>query len=153
VYLVQVSLLLIGQQGLGHFFRYYPLLPIDWKIVQILRHAGGKRPIQRQPLLVQYKQQANSLLSRHNYTPLLISGNDKNKQLTLLSQRKLALTVRNRYTSCDPKSLTHLQNLKNGPVLYSGLKLTIDVIKSKIYLLRHSLEKVYYQLIPLNKCS
>jgi hypothetical protein len=31
----------------------------------------------------------------HNYTQLLISGNDKNKQLTLLSQRKLALTGRN----------------------------------------------------------
>jgi len=41
----------------------------------------------------QYKQQANSLLSMNNYTPLLlvISRNDKNKQLTLLSQRKLAL--------------------------------------------------------------
>jgi hypothetical protein len=29
----------------------------------------------------------------HNYTPLVISGNDKNKQLTFLSQRKLALTA------------------------------------------------------------
>jgi hypothetical protein len=28
----------------------------------------------------------------HNYTPLEISGKDKNKQLTLLSQRKLPLT-------------------------------------------------------------
>jgi hypothetical protein len=28
VYLVQVSLLFIGQQGLGHFFKYRPLLPI-----------------------------------------------------------------------------------------------------------------------------
>jgi hypothetical protein len=43
----------------------------------------------------QYKQQANPLLSIHNYTPLVISRNDKNKQLTLLSQRKLALTARN----------------------------------------------------------
>jgi hypothetical protein len=50
---------------------------------------------QRQPLLVQFKQQANPLLSMHNYTPLLISGNDISKQLTLLSQRKLALTARN----------------------------------------------------------
>ncbi len=31
VYLVQVSLLLIGPQGLGHFFRYRPLLPIGWR--------------------------------------------------------------------------------------------------------------------------
>jgi hypothetical protein len=28
VYLVQVSLLLIGQRGLGHYFRYRPLLLI-----------------------------------------------------------------------------------------------------------------------------
>jgi hypothetical protein len=86
--LVQVSMLLIGQQGLGHFFRYRPLLPIDWRIVQILHQlrAGGKRPIQRQPLLVQYKQQANPLLSINNYTPVVISGNDKNKQLTLLKR-------------------------------------------------------------------
>jgi len=35
-YLVQVSLLLFGQQGLGHFFMYQPLLPIGWRIVQIL---------------------------------------------------------------------------------------------------------------------
>jgi hypothetical protein len=49
----------------------------------------------RQPLLMQFKQQANPLLSMHYYIPLVISGNDKNKQLTLLSQRKLALTARN----------------------------------------------------------
>jgi hypothetical protein len=33
VYLVQVSLLLIGQQGLVDFFSYQPLLPIGWRIV------------------------------------------------------------------------------------------------------------------------
>jgi hypothetical protein len=49
--------------------------------------------MQRQPLLVQYKQQANPILSMHNYTPLVISGNDKNKQLTILGQRKLAVKV------------------------------------------------------------
>jgi hypothetical protein len=37
VYLVQVSLLKIGQQGLGNFLRCRPLLPIGWRIVQILR--------------------------------------------------------------------------------------------------------------------
>jgi hypothetical protein len=42
-------------------------------------------------LLVQYKQQANLLLSIHNFTPLKISRNDKNKQLTLLSQRKTTI--------------------------------------------------------------
>jgi hypothetical protein len=43
---------------------------------------------------VQYKQQANPLLSIHSYTPLVISRNDKNKQLTLLIHRKLAVTGR-----------------------------------------------------------
>jgi hypothetical protein len=85
VYIVQVSLLLIGQQSLGDFFRYQ----------QFNANAGGKRPIQCQPLLAQYKQQANLILSMNNNTPLLISWNAKNKQLTLLSQCKLALTVRN----------------------------------------------------------
>jgi hypothetical protein len=36
VYLVLVYLLLIGQQGLGHFFKYRPLLLIGWRILQIL---------------------------------------------------------------------------------------------------------------------
>jgi hypothetical protein len=42
VYLVQVSLFLIDQQGFGHFFRYRLLLPIVWRIVQILRQRRGK---------------------------------------------------------------------------------------------------------------
>ncbi len=42
VYLVQVSLLLIGQQGLGHFFRYWPLLPIGWRTVQIVHQCRKK---------------------------------------------------------------------------------------------------------------
>ncbi len=37
MYLVQVSVPLIGQQGLEDLFRYLPLRPISWKIVQILR--------------------------------------------------------------------------------------------------------------------
>jgi hypothetical protein len=65
-------------------------------IVQILR-ARGKQPIQHQPRLVQYKQQTNVLVSMHNYIPLVISRNEKNKQLTLLSQHKLALTRRNTF--------------------------------------------------------
>jgi hypothetical protein len=43
VYLVQVSLILIGPQGLGHFLRYLPFLPIGWRTEQIVRqNAGGK---------------------------------------------------------------------------------------------------------------
>jgi hypothetical protein len=52
LYLVQVSLLLIDQQGLGHFFRNRPLPPIGWRTVQIVRQRRMKmaaniiRPIQ-----------------------------------------------------------------------------------------------------------
>jgi hypothetical protein len=63
VYIVRVSLRLIGQQDLGYFVWHRPLLPIGWRIVQIYANAGGKRPIQCQSLLVQYKQQANQLLA------------------------------------------------------------------------------------------
>jgi hypothetical protein len=31
VHLVNISLLLIGQQDPGHFYKYRPLLPIDWR--------------------------------------------------------------------------------------------------------------------------
>jgi hypothetical protein len=78
LYLIQVSLLLIGQQGL-----------VDRGLCKFYTNAGGKQPIQRQrrqPLLVQCKHQAYSRLSVNNYNPLVISRNDKNKQLTLLSQ-------------------------------------------------------------------
>jgi hypothetical protein len=37
-----VYLLLIGQQGLAQFFRYRPLLPIGWRIAQILRQRWRK---------------------------------------------------------------------------------------------------------------
>jgi hypothetical protein len=35
-------LILIGRQGFGHFFRYWPLLPIVWGIVQIVRQQRRK---------------------------------------------------------------------------------------------------------------
>jgi hypothetical protein len=41
IYLVQLSLLFIGQDGLGQFFRYRPLLPIVWRIVEIYANAEG----------------------------------------------------------------------------------------------------------------
>jgi hypothetical protein len=79
VYLIQVSLLLIGQQGLVDFFRYSigPCFPLAGGLRKFYTNAGGRQPIQRQPLLVQYKQQANPLLSMNNYTPLVISWNEK----------------------------------------------------------------------------
>ncbi len=42
IMLLQVSLLLFGQQGLGHFCKYQPLLPIGFRIVQILRQRRRK---------------------------------------------------------------------------------------------------------------
>jgi hypothetical protein len=48
--------------------------------------------------------------------------------LTLLSQRKLALTARNT-----------LSNLKAGLVPYLGLELTMHALKSQIHLVRLSL--------------
>jgi hypothetical protein len=54
-----------------------PCFPLGGGLCKFFANVGEKRPIQRQPLLVQYKQQANPLLSTHNYTPLVISGNDK----------------------------------------------------------------------------
>ncbi len=85
VYIVQVSLLLIVEQCLGHFFRYL-LFPLAGGVCKFYANAGGTQTIQRQLLLVQDRQQANPLLSRHNYTPRVISRLDKTKQLRLLSQ-------------------------------------------------------------------
>jgi hypothetical protein len=52
-------------------------------LCKIYANAGRKQPIQRQPLLVQNKHQANPLLSMNNYIPLLISRNDKISSLHL----------------------------------------------------------------------
>jgi hypothetical protein len=43
IYLVQVSLLLIDQQGLRNFFRYQPLLPIGWRTMQIVCQRHRKK--------------------------------------------------------------------------------------------------------------
>jgi hypothetical protein len=51
---------------------------MGWGIVAILRQTPEENDeYKHQPLLVQYKQQANQLLSMHNYTPFVISGNVK----------------------------------------------------------------------------
>jgi hypothetical protein len=94
MYLDQVHLLLIGQRGLGHFIRYWPLLPIGWRIVQILRQHGKKTTSIAPTNLSAIQAASQSTLSMYNYTPLVISRNEQNKQLTLL--RKLALTAINK---------------------------------------------------------
>jgi hypothetical protein len=60
---IMVSLLLIGQQGLVDFFSsgVGPCLPLTGGLCKFYANAGGKRRIQHQPLLVQYKHQANLL--------------------------------------------------------------------------------------------
>jgi hypothetical protein len=57
--------------------------------------------------------------------------------VTLLSQRKLALTERN--TLLRNKIIWSHKNLKNVRVPYLGLELTMHVIKSQIHLVRQSL--------------
>ena len=93
VYFIQISLLLIGQQDLGHFFRYRPLFPIGWRIVQILRQRRRKTTNAESATLGAIQKASNPLLAMYNYTPQVISRNDKNMQLALLSQRKLTLKV------------------------------------------------------------
>ncbi len=55
VYLVQVSLLLIGQPGLGHFFRNRPLLPIGWRIV----HQRQRKTTNTAPTTLTSRQAAS----------------------------------------------------------------------------------------------
>ncbi len=108
--------------------------PLAGGLCKLYANAGGKWPLQHRPFLVQYKKQANPLLSMHNYTSLVISRNDKNKQLT--SKPMQTRINCEKYTFCIIKSLEHLKNSKNGPGFYLGLELTIRVIKSKIHLVR-----------------
>ena len=69
VYIVRVSLRLIGQQDLGYFVWHRPLLPIGWRIVQILRQR--RRKTTNTAPTSQDKQHANPLLSVNNLTPLV----------------------------------------------------------------------------------
>jgi hypothetical protein len=59
-----------------------PCFPLAGGLCKFYANTAGKRPIHRQPLLMQYKQQANPLLLTHNYTTLVISRNHKKKQPT-----------------------------------------------------------------------
>ncbi len=82
---------------LGDFFRYRSLLPIGCRIVQTL-HQRGRKTTNAALSAMQAASQSVFINEQFNhYTPLLINRNDKNKQLTLLSQRKLALTARNTF--------------------------------------------------------
>ncbi len=87
VYLIQVSLLLIGQQGLGYFFMYRPLLSIGWRVAQILRQRPRKSTNTAPATLSAIQASSKSTLSMNNYTPLVINiikptqtGNNLNKE-------------------------------------------------------------------------
>ncbi len=65
-----------------------PCFPLVGELFKL--HANAElEEIDQYIVIRQPSQQANPLFSKHNYTPLVISGNYKNNQLTLLSQRKL----------------------------------------------------------------
>jgi hypothetical protein len=83
-------LFFIDQQGLGHFSGigpYFPLAEGLW--VQILLKRRRKTT-STEPTTLGATQAGQS-----TFTTLVISGNNKNKQLSLLSQCKRALTSRN----------------------------------------------------------
>jgi hypothetical protein len=61
LYLVQFPLLLIGEQGLGLFFKYRPLLLIGWRIMQIVHQRQRKMTNTAPTCYVLYKQKANPL--------------------------------------------------------------------------------------------
>jgi hypothetical protein len=92
-------LLLIGQQGMGHFSGYRPLHRLARGLFKCYANAGGTVEYDRYSTSYSYCntsiKPANPLLSVNNYTQLVIGRNVKNKQLTLLSQCKLALTEKN----------------------------------------------------------
>jgi len=123
---------------LGHFFWYLPVLPIGWRILQILRQRWRKTTNTAPTTLseILYKQQDNPLLSMHNYTLLVVSGNDKNKQITLSTQ-----------TCINWKKYVNSSVNSEGRDAYSGLYLSIYVIKSPIQLVRQSHENLYGTLI------
>ncbi len=88
VYLVQVSTLFIGLHSLEHFFRHRSLLPIGWRMVQFT-----PTPEENNQYCASHSKCDTRSKPIHflQSTPLVISRNDKNKQLTLISKRKVAL--------------------------------------------------------------
>jgi hypothetical protein len=71
MYLVRVSLLLLVSRGLGR-----PLLPVNWRIVQIL-HQLRRKTTNANPNTSGEPIQFSSM---NNYNPHVISWNDKSNQ-------------------------------------------------------------------------
>jgi hypothetical protein len=87
VYLVQVSLLLIGQQGFERFFKYRPFPCLSLEMLH------RRRKMTNTVLTTFNALQAASQSTFINTQ--LYSTCDKNQQLTLLGPCKLAFTGRN----------------------------------------------------------
>ncbi len=85
--------------GLVDFFRFWPWLPIGLWIVQILRQRRRKTTNTAPTALSATKaaRESTFIYEKLYYRTLLISRNDKIKQLTLLCQFKLALTAINNF--------------------------------------------------------
>ncbi len=112
-----------------------PCFPLAGGLCKLFANAWGKWQIQRQPLLVQQKQQANPLWSTHKYTRLVISGNVKNKPRPRQDKEKPMHTRINRkkYVNGSVNSERHLKS-SNRHNAYSGLNLSIYVLKRPIQL-------------------
>ncbi len=104
-----------------------PCFPLTGGLCKLYANARGKWPIP-----VQNRQ---SPLSMHKFAPRVISGNDKNKPLTLLSQPKPTFTEEMWQRLCKFGGTSK----KNRCDAYSGLFLSLYVIKSPIQLVRQSL--------------
>jgi hypothetical protein len=72
--------------GIGSCF------PLAGGLCKFYANAEENRPITEPSTLSAIQSSSKCTLSMNNFTPLVISRNDKNNQLALLSQRKLALT-------------------------------------------------------------
>ncbi len=85
MYLVKVSLLLIGSDGFGTFLQVSALASHGWRIVQILRQCRRKRNNTAPTTLSAIQASSQSIFINAQFYSTCDC-----KQLTLLSQRKLA---------------------------------------------------------------
>ncbi len=148
MYLVQNSFTLLGQQGLKHFFRYRTLPPIGWRIVQIVRQRRRKMR-NKAPTTLSATQAASqsTFINAHLYSTC-DSGKDINKQLTLLNQRKLALTAINTFfcnmklsgpykiskTRCVPLLKPSYENFCQNFCNLSHEKVPLKPVNNSLYL-------------------
>jgi hypothetical protein len=80
-----------NEQDLLDFSGIGPFFPLTGGLCKFYTNAGRKQQIERRLLLVQYKQQANPLLSMNTYTTLVIRRKDKNKQLTIIKPTQTSI--------------------------------------------------------------